>query len=70
MIAKCINIFNIIYKQYIQLSERLKCNKKIPPNEFNHTGKHTHEENGFHYCAAKCQFCEYFVCINQKIYLY
>ncbi|PKY59605.1 hypothetical protein RhiirA4_550417 [Rhizophagus irregularis] len=51
---------SITFTKYIQLSERLKCNKKIPPNEFKHTGKHTHKENGFHYCDAKCQFCEYY----------
>ncbi|PKY47221.1 hypothetical protein RhiirA4_462349, partial [Rhizophagus irregularis] len=51
---------SITFTKYIQLSERLKCNKKIPPNEFTHTGKHTHKENGFHYCNAKCQFCEYY----------
>ncbi|GES77132.1 hypothetical protein GLOIN_2v1781568 [Rhizophagus clarus] len=39
---------DITFTKYIQLSERLKCNKKIPPNEFKHTGKHTHKENGFH----------------------
>ncbi|PKC68809.1 hypothetical protein RhiirA1_440393 [Rhizophagus irregularis] len=51
---------SITFTKYIQLSERLKCNKKIPPNEFKHTGKHTHKENGFHYCDTKCQFCEYY----------
>ncbi|GBB83177.1 hypothetical protein RclHR1_00010059 [Rhizophagus clarus] len=51
---------SITFKKYIQLSERLRCNKKIPPNEFEHIGKHTHKENGFHYCDAKCQFCEYY----------
>ncbi|CAB4409770.1 unnamed protein product [Rhizophagus irregularis] len=51
---------SITFTKYIQLSERLKCNKKIPPNEFKHTGKHTHKENGFHYCDAQCQFCEYY----------
>ncbi|CAI2161360.1 13694_t:CDS:10 [Funneliformis geosporum] len=40
------------------------CIKKIPPNEFKHTGKHTHEEGGFHYCDAKCQFCEYFCTLS------
>ncbi|GBB95541.1 hypothetical protein RclHR1_02560001, partial [Rhizophagus clarus] len=50
----------IIFTKYIQLSKRLKCNKKIPPNEFNHTGKHTHGENSFHFCDASCQFCEYY----------
>ncbi|CAB5377259.1 unnamed protein product [Rhizophagus irregularis] len=48
----------ITYTKYIQLSEKLKCNKKIPPNEFEHTGKHTHNED--HYCDKKCQFCEYY----------
>ncbi|CAG8505503.1 11510_t:CDS:10 [Funneliformis caledonium] len=58
---------SITFTKYIQLSERLKCNKKIPPNEFKHTGKHTHhtnenltQEEGFHFCDVKCQFCEYF----------
>ncbi|PKC03338.1 hypothetical protein RhiirA5_423914 [Rhizophagus irregularis] len=50
---------------YIQLSERLKCNKKIPPNEFKHTGKHTHNENGFHYRDAKCR-CEYYCTLSYK----
>ncbi|CAB4446571.1 unnamed protein product [Rhizophagus irregularis] len=51
----------ITYTKYIQLNEKLKCNKKIPPNEFEHTGKHTHkEEEAFHYCNKKCQFCEYY----------
>ncbi|PKY60333.1 hypothetical protein RhiirA4_483921, partial [Rhizophagus irregularis] len=50
----------ITFTKYIQLNERLKCNKKIPPNEFKHTGKHTHKENGFHYCDAKCHLCEYY----------
>ncbi|CAI2161944.1 15836_t:CDS:10 [Funneliformis geosporum] len=53
-------VTNITFTKYIQLSERLICIKKIPPNEFIHTGKHTHEEDGFHFCDAKCQFCEYF----------
>ncbi|CAB5351424.1 unnamed protein product [Rhizophagus irregularis] len=51
---------SITFTKYIQLSERLKCNKKIPPNEFTHTGTHTHKENGFHYCNAQCKFCEYY----------
>ncbi|CAG8641441.1 26067_t:CDS:10, partial [Dentiscutata erythropus] len=48
------------FTKYIQLSERVKCCKKIPPNAFHHEGKHSHEENGFHFCDAKCQFCEYY----------
>ncbi|GBC39328.2 hypothetical protein GLOIN_2v1773792 [Rhizophagus irregularis DAOM 181602=DAOM 197198] len=48
----------ITYTKYIQLSEKLKCNKMIPPNEFEHAGKHTHNED--HYCDKKCQFCEYY----------
>ncbi|GES75141.1 hypothetical protein GLOIN_2v1781568 [Rhizophagus clarus] len=55
-----INETSITFTKYIQLSKRLECNKKIPPNEFEHTGKHTHNENGFHYCDSKCQFCEYY----------
>ncbi|CAG8634848.1 3170_t:CDS:10, partial [Funneliformis caledonium] len=57
---------SIAFTKYIQLSERLRCNKRIPPNEFNHTGKHMHHSNddltqdGFHFCDVKCQFCEYF----------
>ncbi|CAI2161359.1 15834_t:CDS:10 [Funneliformis geosporum] len=46
--------------KYVQSSERLKCIKKIPQNEFKHPGKHSHEEDGFHFCDAKCQFCECF----------
>ncbi|CAG8505521.1 11511_t:CDS:10 [Funneliformis caledonium] len=48
---------SITFTKYIQLSKRLKCNMKIPPNEFKHTGKHTHltndnltQEDGFHFC--------------------
>ncbi|CAB4409772.1 unnamed protein product [Rhizophagus irregularis] len=48
------------FTKYIQLSERLRCSKKIPPNESKHIGKHTHNENGFHFCEAQCQFCGYF----------
>ncbi|CAI2177086.1 2129_t:CDS:10 [Funneliformis geosporum] len=57
---------SITFTKYIQLSERLRCNKRIPPNAFKHTGKHTHHasddltQNGFHFCDVKCQFCEYF----------
>ncbi|PKY22475.1 hypothetical protein RhiirB3_503321, partial [Rhizophagus irregularis] len=51
---------SITFTKYIQLSERLECNKKIPPNEFKHTGNHTHNDNGFHYCDTKCPFCEYY----------
>ncbi|GBC07437.1 hypothetical protein RclHR1_07470002 [Rhizophagus clarus] len=51
---------SITFTKYIQSNERLKCIKKIPPNKFEHTGKHTHGENSFHFCDAKCQFCEYF----------
>ncbi|RIA99609.1 hypothetical protein C1645_746686 [Glomus cerebriforme] len=50
----------ITITKYIQLNERLRCSKSIPPNEFNHIGKHTHKKDGFHYCDAKCQFCEYY----------
>jgi hypothetical protein len=53
----------ICHKQYNQLSERLRCSKKIPPNKFKHIGKHSHNENDFHFCEAQCQFCGYFVCI-------
>ncbi|CAG8438296.1 8032_t:CDS:10 [Funneliformis caledonium] len=35
-------ITNITFTKYIQLNERLVCIKKIPPNEFKHTGMHTH----------------------------
>ncbi|CAG8569503.1 21294_t:CDS:10, partial [Gigaspora rosea] len=41
------------FTKYIQLSERIKCSKKIPPNAFQHEGKHSHDEGGFHYCDAK-----------------
>ncbi|CAG8438292.1 8031_t:CDS:10 [Funneliformis caledonium] len=53
-------VTNIAFTKYIQLNARLACIKKIPPNKFKHNGKHTHEESGFHFCDAKCQFCEYF----------
>ncbi|CAI2192810.1 6917_t:CDS:10, partial [Funneliformis geosporum] len=36
---------SITFTKYIQLSERLRCNIKISPNEFKHTGKHTHHTN-------------------------
>ncbi|CAG8578190.1 5341_t:CDS:10, partial [Racocetra persica] len=51
---------SIIFTKYIQLSERIKCCKKIPPNAFHHDGKHTHDEGGFHYCDAQCPFCKYY----------
>ncbi|CAI2191699.1 11574_t:CDS:10, partial [Funneliformis geosporum] len=57
---------SITSTKYIQSSERLRCNKRIPPNEFKHAGKHTHNarddltQDGFHFCDVKCQFCEYF----------
>ncbi|CAG8710849.1 9684_t:CDS:2, partial [Racocetra fulgida] len=44
---------SITFTKYIQLSERIKCCKKIPPNAFHHDGKHTHDESGFHYCDAQ-----------------
>ncbi|GES77127.1 hypothetical protein GLOIN_2v1781563 [Rhizophagus clarus] len=46
--------------KYIRLSEKLRCSKKIPPNESKHIGRHTHNENEFHSCEAQCQFCGYF----------
>ncbi|GES77129.1 hypothetical protein GLOIN_2v1781565 [Rhizophagus clarus] len=46
--------------KFVQLNKRLRCSKKIPPNESEHIGKHTHNENGFHLCEAQCQFCGYF----------
>ncbi|PKB94841.1 hypothetical protein RhiirA5_477274, partial [Rhizophagus irregularis] len=55
-----VNDTSFTFTKYIQLSKRLNCSKKIPPNEFKHTGKHTHNDNGFHYCNAKCPFCEYY----------
>ncbi|PKC68807.1 hypothetical protein RhiirA1_456805 [Rhizophagus irregularis] len=51
---------SIAFTKYTQSNERLRCIKKIPPNKFEHTGKHTHGEDSFHFCDAKCQFCEYF----------
>ncbi|CAB4410518.1 unnamed protein product [Rhizophagus irregularis] len=50
----------IAFTKCIQKEEKLRCNKKIPPYEFEHTGKHTHQDNGFHYCDKKCPFCEYY----------
>ncbi|CAI2161648.1 17233_t:CDS:10, partial [Funneliformis geosporum] len=49
---------SIAFTKYIQLSEKLKCNKKIPPNEFEHDGPHIHDN--FHFCDVKCPFCEYY----------
>ncbi|GBB87958.1 hypothetical protein RclHR1_14460001 [Rhizophagus clarus] len=46
------------FTKYIQLSEKLKCSKKIPPNKFEHEGPHIHDN--FHYCDVKCPFCEYY----------
>ncbi|CAG8735099.1 5498_t:CDS:2, partial [Cetraspora pellucida] len=53
---------SITFIKYIQVSERLKCSRKIPPDSFNHTGKHSHDPNGegIHYCDKKCVFCEYY----------
>ncbi|CAG8699913.1 9819_t:CDS:2, partial [Racocetra fulgida] len=48
---------SITFTKYIQLSERIKCCKKIPPNAFHHDGKHTHDEGGFHYCDAQ-YYCQ------------
>ncbi|CAG8525687.1 11945_t:CDS:10 [Acaulospora morrowiae] len=52
----------ITFTKYIQLSERLRCYKKIPPNKFKHEGRHSHSQdiNSFHFCDAKCQYCEYY----------
>ncbi|RGB38353.1 hypothetical protein C1646_755773 [Rhizophagus diaphanus] len=36
------------FTKYIQLSEKLKCSKKIPPNKFEHDGPHIHDD--FHFC--------------------
>ncbi|CAG8529032.1 12160_t:CDS:10, partial [Funneliformis caledonium] len=41
------------FTKYVQLGERLRCNRKIPPNKFKHDGGHIHEEGGFHFCDAK-----------------
>ncbi|CAG8707200.1 8001_t:CDS:10 [Funneliformis caledonium] len=39
--------------KYIQLSERLSCDKRIPPNDFKHTGKNSHgDEYSFHFVIA------------------
>ncbi|CAB4409761.1 unnamed protein product [Rhizophagus irregularis] len=46
------------FTKYIQLSEKLKCSKKIPPNKFEHDGPHIHDD--FHFCDVKCPFCEYY----------
>ncbi|RGB38369.1 hypothetical protein C1646_812662 [Rhizophagus diaphanus] len=50
----------IAFTKCIQKEEKLRCSKKIPPYEFEHTGKHMHQDNGFHYCDKKCPFCEYY----------
>ncbi|CAG8521350.1 2160_t:CDS:10, partial [Cetraspora pellucida] len=44
---------SITFTKYIQLSEKIKCCKKIPPNAFHHDGNHSHDEGGFHYCDAQ-----------------
>ncbi|CAG8745069.1 36234_t:CDS:10, partial [Gigaspora margarita] len=44
---------SITFTKYIQLSERIKCCKNIPPNAFQHEGKHSHDEGGFHFCDTK-----------------
>ncbi|GBB85151.1 hypothetical protein RclHR1_11700001 [Rhizophagus clarus] len=53
---------SITYTKYIQVSEKSRCIKKIPPNKFEHAGKHMHseEKDAFHFCDKKCQFCEYY----------
>ncbi|CAJ0904909.1 2921_t:CDS:2, partial [Entrophospora sp. SA101] len=51
---------SISFFKYIQQSERMRCNKRIPPNSFKHEGTHSHDENGVHFCDKKCQFCEYY----------
>ena len=52
---------SINFIRHIQQSKRLECYKKIPPNSFEHEGKHIHSEDGIHACDAQCQFCEYYV---------
>ncbi|CAG8727313.1 5341_t:CDS:10, partial [Gigaspora margarita] len=37
---------SITFIKYIQVSERLQCSRKIPPDSFNHTGRHSHDPNG------------------------
>ncbi|CAG8578692.1 7364_t:CDS:10, partial [Dentiscutata heterogama] len=48
------------FTKYIQSCERYKCGKMIPAGAFKHEGKHSHGGNNFHYCDAKCPFCEYY----------
>ncbi|CAG8485102.1 8847_t:CDS:10 [Acaulospora morrowiae] len=43
--------------KYTQVSEKLKCNKKIPSNSFKHEGLHCHNEDGVHFCDAQ-SYCE------------
>ncbi|CAG8529874.1 17251_t:CDS:10, partial [Acaulospora morrowiae] len=52
----------ITFTKHIQISERLMCCKRIPPNKFKHEGTHSHSQdnNSFHFCDTKCQFCEYY----------
>ncbi|CAG8497613.1 11334_t:CDS:10 [Acaulospora morrowiae] len=40
--------------KYTQVSEKLKCSKKIPPNSFKHEGPHCHNEDGVHFCDSQC----------------
>ncbi|CAG8434680.1 7782_t:CDS:10 [Diversispora eburnea] len=41
--------------RHTQVSERLKCKIKIPPNSFEHAGKHSHDENtSVHCCDVQC----------------
>ncbi|CAJ0860021.1 15726_t:CDS:10, partial [Entrophospora sp. SA101] len=49
---------SISFFKYIQQSERMRCNKRIPPNSFEHEGTHSHD--GSHFCDKKCQFCTYY----------
>ncbi|CAI2187718.1 4896_t:CDS:2, partial [Funneliformis geosporum] len=42
---------------YIQLGERLRCNKKILPNNFKHDGGHIHEEGGFIFVMQSAGSC-------------
>ncbi|CAG8654608.1 15134_t:CDS:10, partial [Acaulospora colombiana] len=50
------------YTMSIQLSNPLPCAIPIKPNELQHSGPHSHSEDpqAFHYCEARCKYCEYF----------
>ncbi|RHZ44791.1 hypothetical protein Glove_709g38 [Diversispora epigaea] len=54
-------VSRITFIRHIQVKEILKCKIKIPPNSFEHDGKHSHDENSsVHFCDVQCKYCEYY----------